>query len=133
MASREAPAQVSSLIASSHAPRLGWKEPDPTTTTTEPPHVTPPVVSRSRPPAVVPGSATAGGGPCDRPSTCPQLRQCENGGSYEKGTSPQFYGAYQFADRSTWGMTPAEQDAHADEMFAQRGAQPWPICGRFLR
>lgn len=75
----------------------------------------------------------AGSGPCDRPSTCPQLRACENGGSYAAGSNPRFYGAYQFADSSTRGMTPAQQDAHADAMYAERGAQPWPTCGKYLR
>lgn len=107
----------------------------PTTTTTPPPpttvaHQTAVRASRS---AVRAPRRSPGGGPCDRPSTCPQLRQCENGGSYSHGTSPIFDGAYQFADRSAWGMTPAQQDAHADEMYRQRGAAPWPTCGRFLK
>ena len=49
-----------------------------------------------------------------------------------------------FAERGweTWGTVggegnpadahPAEQDARARLLFAQRGRQPWPICGRYL-
>lgn len=101
--------------------------------TTVPP-TTVPVVTIPKPHPTTPrASRSRGSGPCDRPSNCPQLRACENGGSYGAGTNPRYYGAYQFADRSTWGMTPAEQDAHADQMYAQRGAQPWPVCGKYLK
>ena len=57
-------------------------------------------------------------------------------------TGNGFYGAYQF-DLQTWqsvGGTglpsdapPAEQDARAKALYARRGAQPWPVCGRFLQ
>ncbi|RMH71483.1 MAG: transglycosylase, partial [Actinomyces sp.] len=52
-----------------------------------------------------------------------------------------YRGAYQF-DRQTWrtvggtgdpaAAPPAEQDARARELYARRGSQPWPICGRYL-
>lgn len=134
------PAQLVAASADPGHPGLnGWKTYRPTPPTTVPP---PPVTAPQRPVGATVSRGTAhratpaprpGGGPCDRPSTCPQLRQCENGGSYGAGTNPHFYGAYQFADRSTWGMSQEQQDAHADQMYAQRGAQPWPVCGKYLR
>lgn len=69
------------------------------------------------------------------------LRRCESGGDYTMNSGNGFYGAYQF-DLQTWqsmGGTglpsdapPWEQDARARALYAARGAQPWPICGRFL-
>lgn len=70
------------------------------------------------------------------------LRRCESGGNYQTNTGNGFYGAYQF-DLQTWqsvGGTglpsdapPEEQDARARALYASRGAQPWPVCGRFLQ
>jgi len=70
-----------------------------------------------------------------------RLRFCESGGVYSVNTGNGFYGAYQF-DLQTWetmGGTgrPSdapywEQDLRAKALFQTRGAQPWPICGRFL-
>lgn len=70
-----------------------------------------------------------------------RLRFCESGGVYTTNTGNGFYGAYQF-DLQTWqtmGGTgrPSdapywEQDLRAKALFQARGAQPWPICGRFL-
>lgn len=69
------------------------------------------------------------------------LRRCESGGNYAANTGNGFYGAYQF-DLQTWQSVggvglpsdapPWEQDARAKALYAARGAQPWPICGRFL-
>jgi hypothetical protein len=68
------------------------------------------------------------------------IRQCESGGNY-RAISPggAYRGAYQF-DYQTWGSvggsgdpaaaSPAEQDKRAAMLYAQRGAQPWPVCGR---
>jgi hypothetical protein len=112
----------------------------PTTTTTQPsppPTTAPHVVARRVATAPVRRHSSAGhwhpGGPCPSPSQCPQLRACENGGSYSHGTSSQYDGAYQFDHGSQWGMTPAQQDARADAMYADRGADPWPRCGRYLQ
>lgn len=70
-----------------------------------------------------------------------RLRFCESGGVYSINTGNGFYGAYQF-DRQTWesmGGTglPSdapywEQDLRAKALYQARGAQPWPLCGRFL-
>ncbi|MEM7092662.1 MAG: transglycosylase family protein [Actinomycetota bacterium] len=78
------------------------------------------------------------------------LRNCESGGNYSI-VSPNglYHGAYQFS-RATWdgvatsigrpdlvgvppsAASPADQDQMALALYAQRGAQPWPHCGRFL-
>ena len=69
------------------------------------------------------------------------LRFCESTETYNIDTGNTFYGAYQFT-WETWGTVggsdnpadapPAEQDARARLLYADRGSQPWPICGRFL-
>ena len=71
-----------------------------------------------------------------------RLRFCESGGVYTTNTGNGFYGAYQF-DLQTWqsmggtGQPSAapywEQDLRAKALFWARGAQPWPVCGRFLQ
>ena len=70
------------------------------------------------------------------------LRKCESGGNY-RAISPSgaYRGAYQF-DRRTWAglggtgdpaaAPPYEQDLRAKVLYSQRGARPWPVCGRFL-
>jgi hypothetical protein len=70
-----------------------------------------------------------------------RLRFCESGGVYTTNTGNGFYGAYQF-DLQTWrsmggdgrpsDATYWEQDIRAKALFWARGAQPWPVCGRFL-
>lgn len=70
------------------------------------------------------------------------LRFCESTHDYTAiSPSGQYRGAYQF-DVETWktvGGTgdpatapPEEQDARARELYARRGHQPWPKCGRYL-
>jgi len=78
------------------------------------------------------------------------LRECESGGDYTiTNPSGKYRGAYQF-DRSTWNSvaerhapalidvdpaaaSPADQDAMAYALYTERGARPWPHCGRRLR
>lgn len=71
------------------------------------------------------------------------LRFCESSDNYQAVSPGRVYrGAYQF-DSRTWismggrgdpAAAPSEeQDARARELFARRGADPWPICGRYLR
>ncbi len=71
------------------------------------------------------------------------LRQCESSGNYQAvSPSGRYRGAYQFS-RGTWASvggtgdpaaaSPAEQDKRARLLYAARGAQPWPECGRHLR
>lgn len=70
-----------------------------------------------------------------------QLRFCESTETYTIDTGNSFYGAYQFT-WETWGTVggsdnpadapPEEQDARARLLYADRGSQPWPVCGRYL-
>ena len=70
------------------------------------------------------------------------LRRCESTDDYQAvNPSGTYRGAYQF-DYATWqtvggtgdpaAAPPEEQDARARELYARRGHQPWPECGRFL-
>jgi len=77
------------------------------------------------------------------------LRQCESNGNYSiVSSSGRYRGAYQF-NRTTWdsvagrhdpslvgvdpaAASPADQDAMAFALYEDRGAQPWPVCGRYL-
>jgi len=87
--------------------------------------------------------------PGPSPSQWEALRQCESNGNYAI-TSPsgKYRGAYQF-DRSTWNSvaeryapdlvgvdpaaaSPADQDGMAFALYTERGASPWPRCGRHL-
>lgn len=75
------------------------------------------------------------------PAAWAALRNCESHGDYTVNTGNGFYGAYQF-DLQTWqsmggsglpsDAPPWEQDARAKALYQTRGAQPWPVCGRFL-
>ncbi|ONI68350.1 transglycosylase [Kribbella sp. ALI-6-A] len=72
-----------------------------------------------------------------------KVAQCESGGN-PRAVNPtgKYHGLFQF-DRQTWRSvggtgTPskasaAEQLMRAKKLYAQRGASPWPVCGRFLR
>ena len=71
------------------------------------------------------------------------LRFCESSDNYKAVSKTKKYrGAYQF-DLTTWGTvggkgdpakaSASEQDARARELYARRGADPWPTCGRFLK
>ncbi len=72
-----------------------------------------------------------------------ELRFCESSDDYQAvSPSGEYRGAYQF-DIETWqsvggsgdpaAAPPSEQDARARALYALRGPQPWPVCGRFLR
>lgn len=84
------------------------------------------------PTRAVPSSGGGGG-------NLASIRACESGGNYGAvSSSGQYRGAYQF-DLQTWqsvggsgdpaGASPAEQDARADQLWSQRGSNPWPNCG----
>lgn len=71
------------------------------------------------------------------------LRFCESTNNYAAiSSSGKYRGAYQF-DLVTWQSvggsgdpalaSPSEQEARARELYALRGASPWPICGRHLQ
>lgn len=76
------------------------------------------------------------------PEKWQDLRLCESTHNYQAISPSGLYrGAYQF-DLPTWETVggsgdpamapPEEQDARARELYARRGPQPWPVCGRFL-
>jgi len=87
--------------------------------------------------------------PGPSPSQWEALRQCEANGNYAiTSRSGKYRGAYQF-DRSTWNSvaeryapnlvgvdpaaaSPADQDGLAFALYTERGASPWPHCGRHL-
>lgn len=78
------------------------------------------------------------------------LRQCESSNNYRVvSRNGRYYGAYQFWP-DTWDFvakdhyprllgvlpslaSPQDQDRMAYKLWEQRGDQPWPICGRYLR
>jgi hypothetical protein len=96
----------------------------------------------TRPPALTTPPVRTGGGGSGNASSAgwAKLRQCEASGNYG-ATNGQYRGAYQF-DQRTWNgvggsgdpaaASPAEQDYRAQILFNQRGAQPWPVCGKSL-
>jgi hypothetical protein len=68
------------------------------------------------------------------------IAQCESGGNPAAVSADgQYRGKWQF-DQGTWESvggtgdpaqaSEAEQDRRAGKLYAQRGAAPWPICGR---
>jgi hypothetical protein len=126
-------------------PDLGADLAAPTAPVVEIAPVPAPVVEIAPLPAPVPDLAPPG------PSVgqWAALRQCESGGDYSiTSRSGKYRGAYQF-DRSTWNSvaerhapalvgvdpahaSPADQDALALALYSERGARPWPHCGRHL-
>jgi len=71
-----------------------------------------------------------------------KVANCESGGNPRAVNPAGYYGLFQF-DRQTWRSvggsgnpaqaSGAEQLMRAKKLYAQRGASPWPVCGRFLR
>ncbi len=106
-----------------------------------------PAVTDALPPEPTPAPVVAPPGPSA--SQWAALRECESGGNYSiTNPSGKYRGAYQF-DRSTWNSvaerhapalvgvdpasaSPADQDALAFALYSERGARPWPHCGRHL-
>lgn len=77
------------------------------------------------------------------------LRFCESTSTYDIDTGNSFYGAYQFTwetfndtaegiglesatRRNPANAPPSVQDAVAAALYDERGADPWPVCGRFI-
>ena len=91
-------------------------------------------VDPARAPAGVQTPSVAAGG------TLEAIAQCESGGDPGAiGGGGLYRGKYQF-DFGTWASvggsgdpaaaSEAEQDMRAARLYSQRGAQPWPECGR---
>ena len=71
-----------------------------------------------------------------------KVAQCESSGNPRAVNPAGYYGLFQF-DLRTWrsvgghgnpiNASAAEQYMRAKKLYAQRGASPWPVCGRYLR
>ncbi|GAA0950999.1 hypothetical protein GCM10009554_51770 [Kribbella koreensis] len=88
----------------------------------------------------------------DRPSTgsgnanlsgaWAKVANCESSGNPKAVNPAGYYGLFQF-DLQTWRSvggtgnptkaSAAEQLMRAKKLYAQRGASPWPVCGKYLR
>ena len=91
-------------------------------------------------PVVAPPVAPVSSGGGDVSAALRKIAQCESGGN-PRAVSPSglYGGKYQF-DPQTWqslggtglpqNASEAEQDRIAAILYGQRGAAPWPICGR---
>ena len=70
-----------------------------------------------------------------------KVANCESSGNPRAVNPAGYYGLFQF-DLRTWrsvggsgnpiNASAAEQLMRAKKLYAQRGASPWPVCGRFL-
>jgi resuscitation-promoting factor RpfB len=84
----------------------------------------------------------AGGGSANMSSAWRKVANCESGGNPRAVNPAGYYGLFQF-DRRTWrsvggsgspaSASAGEQLMRAKKLYSQRGASPWPVCGRFLR
>jgi murein DD-endopeptidase MepM/ murein hydrolase activator NlpD len=71
-----------------------------------------------------------------------KVANCESSGNPRAVNGAGYYGLFQF-DLQTWRSVggsgnPAkasagEQLMRAKKLYAQRGASPWPVCGKYLR
>ncbi|GAA1134765.1 hypothetical protein GCM10009630_36730 [Kribbella jejuensis] len=71
-----------------------------------------------------------------------KVANCESSGNPRAVNGAGYYGLFQF-DLQTWrsvggsgnpiNASAGEQLMRAKKLYAQRGASPWPVCGRFLR
>jgi resuscitation-promoting factor RpfB len=91
--------------------------------------------SETRAPATSSGKANLSG-------AWAKVANCESSGNPRAVNPAGYYGLFQF-DKQTWrsvggsgnpiNASAAEQLMRAKKLYAQRGASPWPVCGRFLR
>lgn len=101
-----------------------------------------PRMTQTTEPRIAPARATRSRRTAPAPDWA-ALAACESSNN-PRATSPsgKYRGLYQF-DRATWrsvggtgdpaAASPAEQTRRAQQLYAERGAQPWPECGRYLR
>ena len=71
-----------------------------------------------------------------------KVANCESSGNPRAVNPAGYYGLFQF-DLQTWRSvggsgnpakaSAAEQLMRAKKLYAQRGASPWPVCGKYLR
>lgn len=102
------------------------------------PPVYPTLVRQNVPPAQPPAGVHSSG--YGAGATLEAIAACESGGSPTAISQNGLYrGKYQFND-DTWqsvggsgdpaAAPESEQDMRAAMLYARRGAQPWPVCGR---
>jgi LysM repeat protein len=87
-------------------------------------------------------SSRTSGGSANLSGAWAKVAACESGGNPRAVNAAGYYGLFQF-DTRTWrsvggsgnptSASAAEQLMRAKALYAQRGASPWPVCGRFLR
>jgi LysM repeat protein len=88
-------------------------------------------------------SSRSEGGRANLSGAWAKVAQCESGGNPRAvNPSGKYHGLFQF-DRRTWRSvggsgkasddSASEQLMRAKKLYAQRGASPWPNCGRYLR
>jgi LysM repeat protein len=87
-------------------------------------------------------SRTSSSGRANLSGAWAKVAACESGGNPQAVNAAGYYGLFQF-DTRTWrsvggsgnptSASAAEQLMRAKKLYAQRGASPWPVCGRFLR
>ena len=86
--------------------------------------------------------STRSGGKANLSGAWAKVANCESSGNPRAVNPAGYYGLFQF-DKQTWrsvggsgnpaNASAAEQLMRAKKLYAQRGASPWPVCGRFLR
>jgi murein DD-endopeptidase MepM/ murein hydrolase activator NlpD len=85
---------------------------------------------------------STGSGKANLSGAWAKVANCESSGNPRAVNPAGYYGLFQF-DKQTWrsvggsgnpiNASAAEQLMRAKKLYAQRGASPWPVCGRFLR
>jgi LysM repeat protein len=85
---------------------------------------------------------SAGSGKANLSGAWAKVANCESSGNPKAVNGAGYYGLFQF-DLKTWrsvggsgnptNASAAEQLMRAKKLYAQRGASPWPVCGKFLR
>lgn len=97
----------------------------------------PSVTTTTTTPAPTPGQSAGG----NLGGVWLSLRLCESGDNYAEDTGNGYYGAYQFALSTWWGLgyggvpsdaSPAVQDQAAERLQAEAGWGQWPACSADL-
>ncbi|MEU4190567.1 transglycosylase family protein [Kribbella sp. NPDC026611] len=88
------------------------------------------------------GERKASSGKTNLSGAWAKVANCESSGNPRAVNPAGYYGLFQF-DLQTWRSvggsgnpakaSAAEQLMRAKKLYAQRGASPWPVCGRYLR
>jgi LysM repeat protein len=86
--------------------------------------------------------SASGSGKANLSGAWAKVANCESSGNPRAVSPAGYYGLFQF-DLQTWRSvggsgnptkaSAAEQLMRAKKLYAQRGASPWPVCGKYLR